>query len=83
MIPGDDGKHETDPDKLCQFLDLKLAQERAAWKRARAQRNTIRAVSFVFLFLLIVAALVGFFLIFSRAAEHRSNQSQSTMLPDR
>ena len=81
-IPESDSKVETDSDKLCLLLDLKLASERVAWQRARSLRQKIRAVSFIVLLLLIVGALAASFFIFSRATERRSNQSPSAGVPE-
>ena len=63
-----DGKHnpeETDPEKLARLLDLELMQKRAEWQQRKARRGSFRAMSFVFLFVIIAAALVGFFLFFN------------------
>jgi hypothetical protein len=82
-IPDSDSKDETDPDKLCLLLDLKLASERAAWQRAKSRRPKIRAISFIVLLLLIVGALAASFFIFSRATERRTNQNPSAAVRER
>jgi hypothetical protein len=56
---------EMDPAKLEQLLDLELMQKRAGWERAKARRGNLRALSFLFLFIVIVAALAAFFVYFS------------------
>ena len=56
---------EIDPAQLEQMLQIELMQKRAAWQQARAKRNGLRALSFFFLFLVVIAALVGFFVFFS------------------
>ena len=60
-----DGKHnpeETDPEKLALLLEMELMQKRAGWQQAKARRGSLRTLSFLFLFLIIAGALVGFFL---------------------
>ena len=78
---GGDGKQET--EKLFQMLEVKLGQERVAWQKAKSQIRVVRTASFLFLFLLILAALAASYFIFYRAQEYRSNKSEQTALPDR
>jgi hypothetical protein len=77
-----DGKHnpeETDPEKLARLLELELAQKRAQWQQKKARRGNLRAISFLFLFVVIAAALAGFFLFFNpdRVREMRSAPTDS------
>ncbi len=51
-----------DPAQLEEMLDLELMQKRAAWQEARAGRRAFRALAYLFLFLVIAAALVALFL---------------------
>jgi hypothetical protein len=76
-----DSKHEN--EKLFQMLEVKLGQERIAWQRAKSQIRVFRIISFLFLFLLIVGALVAYFLVFSRPQERRSTPQQPASLSDR
>lgn len=66
---------ETDPEKLAKLLEIELMQKRASWQQARSRRSTYRAMSFLFLFLVIVAAFVAFYFVASseRPAAPRSN----------
>jgi hypothetical protein len=82
-IPEPRGKQESDPEKICQELDLKLAAERAAWKRAKSQFRIIRVFSFFFLFLLGIGAIAAFFFLSSRLAEQRSDQRPASALEER
>jgi hypothetical protein len=68
---------EIDPAKL---LELELMQKRAQWQQGKARRNSLRALSFFFLFVVIVAALVSFYLFFSpdRVRELRSGDTEET-----
>lgn len=64
-----DGKREpTDPAKLAQLLDLELMQKRAEWQNAKARHRNVRALAFLFLFIVIAGAIVAFFLFFSSGA---------------
>ncbi len=56
---------ETDPAKLAKLLEIELMQKRAGWQQAKARRGTLRAMSFLFLFLVIVAAFVAFYFLAS------------------
>ena len=60
------------------MLEVKLGHERRAWQRARSQIRVIRALSFLFLFVLIAGALFAFYMIRARAEEARVNKSQQT-----
>jgi hypothetical protein len=51
----------TDPDTLARALELELMQKRAVWERARQRRGTWRALSFLFLLLVIAGALLVWF----------------------
>jgi hypothetical protein len=66
------------------MLEVKLGQERVAWQKSKSQIRTVRTVSFFFLFLVIVGALVGFYFIFLRAQEQqRSIKARETTLSGR
>ncbi|MBA2743604.1 MAG: hypothetical protein H0U43_04720 [Chthoniobacterales bacterium] len=67
---------DTDPARLAQLLEIELIQKRAAWKQAKARRGNFRALSFLFLFVVIAGAIVAFFVFFSsdRLSDSRSNQ---------
>lgn len=56
---------ETDPEKLARLLELELMQKRAAWQQSRASRQNLRALSFFFLFLVILGALFAFYYLMS------------------
>ena len=64
----------TDPDALVELLDMELALKRAAWQRARSQRGTWRALSILFLFLVIAGGLVAYF-YFAPALGRRGESS--------
>ncbi len=56
---------ERDPEQLAKLLELELMQKRAGWQRNKERHGALRAVSFLFLFLVIVGALVAFYFLFS------------------
>ena len=56
---------ETDPEKLAKLLEIELMQKRAGWEQAKARRNTYRTMSFLFLFVVIVAAFFAFYFLIS------------------
>jgi hypothetical protein len=77
MMPDSGGKPESkenDAAQLSRLIDLELAQKRAAWKEAASRRLKIRVASFLFLFLLIIASLLAFFVLSSRLNQERGNQ---------
>ena len=65
---------ESDPEHLARLLELELMQKRMTWKQASERHRALKSASFLFLFIVIIAAVVGFYLIFSRANEQRSRQ---------
>jgi hypothetical protein len=77
MLEGKNNPEETDPEKLARLLELELMQKRAGWQKAKARRSGLRAMSFLFLFLIFGAALTAFFLFFNpdRVREIRSDQN--------
>jgi cell division septal protein FtsQ len=87
----EDGKQnsaraETDPAELEKLLEIELMQKRAAWARARSRRSGLRALSFLFLFIVVVAALVAFFVYFSPdkvrdIQSNAGNQAQASPAP--
>ena len=71
---------EKDPEKLSRLLELELIQKRAEWQRKSARYKKLKAVSILFLFAVILAALVGFYFIFSQVSGQRSQQRPTTHL---
>jgi len=74
-VPGKPELADNGPEKFNQLLELQLAQKRAEWKRANARYRNIRSASFVFLFIVIIGALLAFFFAFSRVKEERASQN--------
>lgn len=60
-----DGKHEPgDPDDAVRMLELELMQQRAVRKHAGTPYGGLRVASFIFLFAVILGALVAFYYVF-------------------
>ena len=75
MIPDGEGKPESnkmDPEQVTRLFELELAQKRSARAEAGARRQKIRTASFLFLALIVLGAMVAFFLLFSRLSQERS-----------
>jgi uncharacterized iron-regulated membrane protein len=74
--PGEaEPKRESDPDALAKALELELIMKRASWQRMKARRGTWRTLSFLFLFLVILGALVAYFYLMTEARQHREEPS--------
>ena len=65
MNPHGDGKPEpNDPDQIMRLVDLELEQRRAALQRARSPLRSFRLASFIFLFAVLVGAVLAFYYVF-------------------
>ena len=73
-MPDSNRKPEGDEIDAAKLLEIELMQKRAEWKRAKERRGGLRALSFFFLFAVIVAAIVAFYLFFNPA---RTRELQS------
>ncbi len=60
----------TDPEALAKALELELMQKRLEWQKARGRRGAWRALSLLFLLLVILAALAAFFLVLPHLRSH-------------
>lgn len=78
-----DSNSKQETEKLFQMLEVKLGQERVAWRQAKSKMRAVRTASFLFLFLLILGALIAFYFIFTRAQEQRVNRPEQTSLSER
>lgn len=74
---------DTNPSEIEQLVEMELIQKRAAWKQAKARRGNLRALSLLFLVVVILAALVGFFIFLSpeRVDELRARAPQPAQAP--
>jgi hypothetical protein len=77
MNSNGDGKPEpVDPENVVRLLELELMQQRAARQMAGRPWSGLRTASFVFLFAVILGALLGLYFLFSsgRLDELRARQ---------
>ena len=85
MNPRSDGKPEpNDPNQVLRMIDIEMAQKRAARERAPSPFRGFRMASFIFLFAVILGALLAFYYVFVSGGleEMRSHsQSQPTVTP--
>jgi len=56
---------DVDPEKMARQLEIELMLKRSSWQQAKARRGSFRALSFAFLFLVVIGALFGFFFLMS------------------
>ncbi len=71
----------TDPDALTRLLEMELALKRATWEQTRSRRNIWRALSFLFLLLVIAGGLVAWF-YFAPALSHRDDSTSAPATAD-
>jgi len=65
MNPRGNGKPESpDPEQLVRMLEIELAQKRSARQGGGSPFRGFRTASFVFLFAVILGALVAFYYVF-------------------
>jgi hypothetical protein len=76
--PTETNPSQLDSDQLARLLEMELMQKRASWKKTIARNRSIRAFGFLFLFILIMASLVGGYFVFLRISDSRSNQTPSS-----
>jgi hypothetical protein len=62
-------------DELSRLLELELIQKRAEWKRATARNKNFKALSLLFLFVVVLAGLVAYYFVFMRASEERQQRA--------
>jgi hypothetical protein len=72
----EENKRET-AEAFIRSIETELAERRARWERDRERRQAIRLISFSFLSLVILGALLALWLTFSRANEVRSERHLS------
>ena len=65
-----------DPEVLTRGLELELIAKRVSWQKMRARRSTWRALSLLFLFVVLVSALLAYF-YFSTEMSRRGGGSPS------
>ena len=83
MNPHGDGKPEpVDPEQMLRMLEIEMMQQRALRNQASARRRTLRTVSFLFLFLVILgAAAAAYFAFTSGRVDELRARSNSASSP--
>ncbi len=71
----------TNPDDLTKLLEMELASKREGWQRARSRRGTWRALSILFLLLVVMGALAAYF-YFATALRYRGEATPSVETKD-
>src|SRR5262249_26130492 len=82
MVSGVSGKVEsiqTEPGDPARMLEVELIEKRVAWKRASARYRTARALSFFFLFIVILGVASAFIFLFSRAKDEAASRPSSSV----
>ena len=65
MNPRENGKPESlDPEQMVRLLEIELAQKRTVRQQAGSPFRGFRLASFVFLFAVILGAVVAFYYVF-------------------
>jgi hypothetical protein len=65
-----------DPKALLRGLELQLITKRVSWQKARARHSGWRTLSFLFLFVVLIGALLAYF-YFSMEMSRRGGESPS------
>jgi len=56
-------------------LELELIMKRASWQKLQARRGTWRTLSFLFLFLVILGALLAYYYFMTEVRQHGGEKS--------
>jgi len=70
----------SDSEEINRLLEIELIQKRAAWQQASSRYKTLKSVSILFLFVVILGALLGFYFVMMRVSENRGNP-KTTLSP--
>ena len=73
MIPDGDGKPEsrpTDAEQLARLLEIELEQKKAEWAAKSARYRNMRTMAFLFLAVVIMGAIAGFFYVFTQMSQN-------------
>jgi hypothetical protein len=61
---GDSKPEQPDPDQILRLVELELAQRRIALQQARSPYRGFRLASFIFLFAVLLGAILAFYYVF-------------------
>jgi hypothetical protein len=68
------------PDELSQLLEIELIQKRAEWQRTIDRNKNLKAVSLVFLAVVVLGGLGVLYFVFLRASEEKQHRPAQTAL---
>jgi hypothetical protein len=72
-----EGRSANEAEELSRLIELELMQKRAEWQKAGARRKNLRSVSILFLFIVVMGALLAFYFAFTRVNEERATHPPS------
>jgi hypothetical protein len=75
--PGNISPSISDAEQLTRMLELELIQKRTSWKQAKEHNQSLRSAAFLFLFLIFVGSLVGFFFAYTHISQQRTHPASS------
>ncbi len=78
MMPDNPSESEpvkTDPGDLARVLELELLQKRSEWQQSMARRRLARALSFLFLIIVLGVAAFALVSLFSRMNERVAHRA--------
>ncbi|MDQ6808363.1 MAG: hypothetical protein M3Z64_02900 [Verrucomicrobiota bacterium] len=67
--------------ELTKLLDIELIHKRAEWQRASARNRSLRAMAFLFLFLIIGGALAAYFFFVLNAPPQADGSRKQAVVP--
>jgi len=70
---------EHDPEALLRLLDLELRQKRVQWQQAATRHRSSRIMWLCSVLMVIAAAIVALFFLFSQANTGKTNQRNSAI----
>ena len=69
-----------DPEELSRLLDIELMQKKAQWQQKTARNKSLKSMSLMFLFLVVMGGLAVFFFVFMKGIglKERTQQTHDT-----
>jgi hypothetical protein len=61
-------------EELSRLLDLELIQKRVEWQRTSARHKSLKTFSLLFLFIVVLAGLAAFYLVYIQASGGREQR---------
>ena len=70
-----------DPEELSRLLEIELMQKKALWQQKTARNKSLKSLSIMFLFLMVMGGLAAFYFVFMQAKEGRQPRTQTIDTP--